>query len=95
MLVAAGTGPIGEALCCEFARRGLNVVLISKSTLEGMRVSSRLKKEFNVQAIAVKYDFAMLKTQDDVEAFQKTILSKIKGKNIGILVNNVTVSAPP
>ena len=93
VIVTAGTGPIGEALCLEFAKAGFNIILISKSNIEAMKVTKAVKKDHGVQAIAIKYDFGSLATAQDAENLKKTIEEKTKDKNVGILVNNVTMSA--
>ena len=89
VLITAGTGPIGEHLCYEFAKAGFNIILISKSNIEAMKVSKNIKKDYGVQALAIKYDFSSLATAEDAEKLKKTIEEKTKGKSIGILVNNV------
>ena len=60
VVVAAGTGPIGEALCLEFAKAGFNIILISKTSMEAAKVSRTIKKDHGVQAVPIKFDFGSL-----------------------------------
>lgn len=92
VLVTAGTGAIGEALCLEFAKAGFNVIIMSKSTIGAGKVKSAVK-ELGQQAEIIKYDFGKLTTEQEAEALKKAIEEKTKGKNVGILVNNVTLAA--
>lgn len=93
VIVTGGTEAIGQALCFEFAKAGFNIILISKSNIEAMKVAKTLKKDYGVQAIMIKYDFGTLTTQKDADNLQKVIEEKTKDKNVGILVNNVTLSS--
>ena len=62
VLVTGGTEAIGRALCFEFAKAGFNILLISKSSIEGVKVAKAIKKDYNVQVLSIKYDFATLTT---------------------------------
>lgn len=93
VIVAGGTEVIGQALCHEFAKAGFNIILISKSNIEATKVAKTVKKDYGVQATIIKYDFGALTTQQEAEKLKATIDEKTKGKNVGILVNNVTLSS--
>lgn len=73
VLVTGGTEAIGRALCCEFAKAGFNIILISKSNIEAIKVAKTIKTDYGVQALVIKYDFANLTTQKEAENLQKTI----------------------
>ena len=92
VMVTGGTETIGQALCNEFAKAGFNILIVSKSNIEAMKVAKTVKKDYGVQASVIKYDFATLTNENEAQNLQKKILDSTKGKNVGILVNNVTLS---
>jgi 17beta-estradiol 17-dehydrogenase / very-long-chain 3-oxoacyl-CoA reductase len=87
-VVTGATDGIGKAMAAEFARRGLNIVLISR-TQEKLDETTKEIKEKNpkveVRSIAVDYD------QFD-EAAQKRVSQILDTLDIGVLVNNVGIS---
>ncbi|XP_055982455.1 17-beta-hydroxysteroid dehydrogenase type 3 [Sorex fumeus] len=81
VITGAGDG-IGKAYAFELARQGLNVVLISR-TLEKLQViAGQIERTTGRSVRIIQADF----TKDDI---YENIKEKLKGLEIGILVNNV------
>jgi len=88
VIVTGATDGIGKGYAKQFAKRKLNVVLISRSEDKLKETAEEIKKlGVDVKTIAV--DFS---STDD--ATYNRIAEGIKGLNIGILVNNVGISYP-
>lgn len=74
----------------EFARKGLNLVLISRSAEKLEATSKDISAKYpnvTVKVLAVDY------SQFD-EAARSSVADLIKGLDIGVLVNNVGISYP-
>jgi len=86
-VVTGCTDGIGKALAEQLARKGLNIVLISRteSKLKEQAAAIAEKYKVNVKLVAVDFSSASATLLDPVKAV-------IKGLDIGILVNNVGVS---
>ncbi|EGG13265.1 steroid dehydrogenase [Cavenderia fasciculata] len=88
-VVTGATDGIGKAYAYEFAKRGMNIVLISRSqdklNDEAQKIQSKYPK---IQTKTVAFDF---NTSDDskYESLYKQHLSQV---DIGVLVNNVGIS---
>ncbi|CAH0489501.1 unnamed protein product [Peronospora farinosa] len=89
-VVTGATDGIGKALAMELARKGMNVVLISRtqSRLEEARAEI-LAKYPKVQVEILAVDFNRVDEPSVREALQKT-LDKVQ--DVGVLFNNVGVS---
>lgn len=81
MITGAGDG-IGKAYSFELARRGLNVVLISRTLEKLQAVAAEIEWTTGSSVKIIQADF----TKDDIYEY---IEEKLKGLEIGILVNNV------
>lgn len=84
-VVTGSSEGIGKAYAQELARRGVNIVLISRGENKLFKAAKEIEEEFGVKTVTVAADFS--KGQ---EVYDK-IWEKIKDKEIGILVNNVGV----
>ncbi|XP_011917706.1 PREDICTED: very-long-chain 3-oxoacyl-CoA reductase isoform X1 [Cercocebus atys] len=84
-VVTGGTDGIGKSYAEELAKRGMKVVLISRSQDKLDQVSSEIKEKFKVETRTIAVDF----TLEDIYDKIKTGLA---GLEIGILVNNVGMS---
>lgn len=90
MLFDLGTDGIGKGMAFEFARKGLNVLLISRSKEKLVTCRDELTAKFpNCRVEVVDIDFRNFDTsaRDRVAA----VIAKL---DIGVLVNNVGVSYP-
>ncbi|XP_021567767.1 testosterone 17-beta-dehydrogenase 3 [Carlito syrichta] len=81
VITGAGDG-IGKAYSFELARRGLNVVLISRTLEKLQAVAREIEWTTGSRVKVIQADF----TRDDI---YECIKEKLKGLEIGILVNNV------
>nr|XP_044612817.1 testosterone 17-beta-dehydrogenase 3 isoform X2 [Equus asinus] len=81
VITGAGAG-IGKAYSFELARQGLNVVLISRTLEKLQATATEIERTTGSSVKIIQTDF----TKDDI---YEDIKEKLKGLEIGILVNNV------
>jgi 17beta-estradiol 17-dehydrogenase / very-long-chain 3-oxoacyl-CoA reductase len=89
-IVTGATDGIGQAIAFELARKGLNVLLLS-------RTESKLAataKEILAKYPSVQVDYIAIDFSDFNSAAQKKVSDNIKDKEIAVLVNNVGMSYP-
>jgi len=84
-IVTGATDGIGKEYARELACSGINIILMSRSIDKLTRVAQEIEAEFNVETVVVQVDFSAGRS-----IFEK-ISESIRGKEIGILVNNVGV----
>ncbi|XP_055458900.1 very-long-chain 3-oxoacyl-CoA reductase [Psammomys obesus] len=84
-VVTGSTDGIGKSYAEELAKRGMKIVLISRSQDRLNQVSSDIQEKFKVETRTIAVDFSL----DDIYDKIKTGLS---GLEIGVLVNNVGMS---
>lgn len=84
-VVTGSTDGIGKSYAEELAKRGMKIVLISRSQDRLNQVSSDIQEKFKVETRTIAVDFSL----DDIYDKIKTGLS---GLEIGVLVNNVGLS---
>lgn len=84
-VVTGSSEGIGKAYARELAKRGVNVVLISRGENRLYKTARDIENDFNVQTCTIALDFNSGKDVYSV------IWEKIKDKEVGILVNNVGV----
>lgn len=85
-LVTGATDGIGKGFCFELAKKGMNIVLVSRNKAKLEAVAQEIEQKFNVKTKVIDIDF----TQDrDV---QQRIESEIKDITVGVLINNVGMS---
>ncbi|CAF2707077.1 unnamed protein product [Rotaria sp. Silwood2] len=86
-LVTGSTDGIGRAYAIELAKRGLNVILISRTKEKLEQVAKEIQsKSPTVQVKTIAIDF----TKDN--SIYTTIREEIRDLDIGVLVNNVGMS---
>lgn len=83
-VITGATDGIGKAVAAELAKRGLNLVLISRTESKLNAVAEEFRK-FNVKIKTVPFDFS------SPEGYE-FIKDELKGLDIGVLVNNVGLS---
>jgi 17beta-estradiol 17-dehydrogenase / very-long-chain 3-oxoacyl-CoA reductase len=86
-IVTGCTDGIGKAICDEFALKGLNLVLISRTPEKLAEQAKALESTYKIQTKTVAVDFS----RADPSIYEK-IKTAINGLEIGILVNNVGAS---
>ncbi len=81
-MTGAGDG-IGKSYCEQLAKRGLNIVLVSRTLSKLETVAKDIETNYNVETKIIVVDF----TKE--EGIYEKIEKSIEGLEIGILVNNV------
>ncbi|XP_004627084.1 very-long-chain 3-oxoacyl-CoA reductase [Octodon degus] len=84
-VVTGGTDGIGKSYAEQLAKRGMKIVLVSRSQDKLNQVSSEIREKFKVETRTIAVDF----TSEDIYDKIKTGLA---GLEIGVLVNNVGMS---
>ncbi|KAL3511386.1 hypothetical protein ACH5RR_030787 [Cinchona calisaya] len=90
-LITGSTDGIGKAFAFELAKKGLNLILVSRNSQKLKKVSSQIQAEFpaiKIKRIAV--DFSSGDMSNGVHEIEEAI----KGLDIGVLINNVGVTYP-
>ncbi|KAM9965197.1 hypothetical protein ACTFIW_005004 [Dictyostelium discoideum] len=87
VVVTGATDGIGKAYCHEFAKKKLNVVLVSRSLDKLKTEASEIENKFKVQTKVISFDF---NTTDDSK--YQELFKQLSGIDIGVLVNNVGIS---
>lgn len=89
-IVTGCTDGIGKSISFELARRGLNIILISRSSSKLEQVASEIEATAEVKTKIIVADFSKGRE------IYKDIEEKLKGfdLDIGILVNNVGIAYP-
>ncbi|KAK9869731.1 hypothetical protein WA026_003468 [Henosepilachna vigintioctopunctata] len=82
-LITGCTDGIGKAYAKELAKRGINIVLVSRNKEKLENTAREIESEFSVKTKIIVADFSQ-----GVKAVE-TVKSEIGGIPIGILVNNV------
>ncbi|XP_063782677.1 very-long-chain 3-oxoacyl-CoA reductase-like isoform X2 [Pseudophryne corroboree] len=82
-VVTGATDGIGKGYAQELAKRGLDIVLISRTLEKLQKVAAEIEKEFGCKTRIIQLDFTK------GSHIYQTIQAELKGLEIGILVNNV------
>jgi 17beta-estradiol 17-dehydrogenase / very-long-chain 3-oxoacyl-CoA reductase len=91
VLVTGATDGIGKAFCEEFAKKGFNIILVSRTLEKLKNVENELKSQFpNIKTHVIEYDFSK-KTR--LEDYLETFTQVNDSYDICILVNNVGTNA--
>ncbi|KAM4722530.1 very-long-chain 3-oxoacyl-CoA reductase [Rhinophrynus dorsalis] len=85
-VVTGATDGIGKAYAEELARRGMNIVLISRSPEKLEEVAKGIKEKFKVETKTIAADFGK------PNEIYGRIQAGIQDLEIGVLVNNVGIS---
>jgi len=84
-VVTGATDGIGLAYCQALAKRGMNIVLISRTLAKLQKCASDIETEYKVETKVVSADFGNVTN----EGFIKPIEATLEGLDIGVLINNV------
>uniref|UniRef100_A0AAQ6IQE2 Hydroxysteroid (20-beta) dehydrogenase 2 n=1 Tax=Anabas testudineus TaxID=64144 RepID=A0AAQ6IQE2_ANATE len=82
-VVTGATSGIGKAYASELARRGLDVVLISRCGDKLQKVAKEIEDQYGQKTCTIQADFT------DGHSIYPTIAKELQSLDIGILVNNV------
>ncbi|CAG0880508.1 unnamed protein product [Darwinula stevensoni] len=85
-VVTGCTDGIGLSYAKELARLGMKIVLISRNPKKLEVVAEDLKKKFDTETLMIPADFTKLDIYDGIK-------EKVKGLDIGVLVNNVGMAS--
>ncbi|CAI9093303.1 OLC1v1028773C1 [Oldenlandia corymbosa var. corymbosa] len=88
-LITGSTDGIGKAMAYELAKKGLNLILISRNSQRLEQVSNQIQSLFpNIHIKILALDFSLM---DDNRCYVR-IQGAIKELDVGLLVNNVGVT---
>lgn len=87
-IVTGASKGIGKSYAYELAKRGLNLVLIARSQGLLMEISKDIEDKYQVTVEIIVGDMS----QEDI---LRKIKEGVKGKDIGILVNNAGINLQP
>uniref|UniRef100_A0A8D0CSC1 Hydroxysteroid (20-beta) dehydrogenase 2 n=1 Tax=Sander lucioperca TaxID=283035 RepID=A0A8D0CSC1_SANLU len=82
-VVTGATSGIGKAYASELARRGLDVVLVSRSDDKLQIIAKEIEDQYGRKTRTIQVDFT------DGQSIYPAIAEELQGLEIGILVNNV------
>ncbi|XP_041104737.1 testosterone 17-beta-dehydrogenase 3 isoform X4 [Polyodon spathula] len=87
-VITGGTDGIGRAYAFELAKRGMNIVLISRTLEKLIKVAKEIEDDTGRSVKVIASDF----TREDI---YENIEDNLKGLDVGILVNNVGMLFSP
>jgi len=88
-VVTGSTDGLGKSYAKEFARRGLNVVLVARNEEKLALVKAELENDFGVSVRCIKYDFLNSTNYQSLLEIE----NQIRDLDVSILVNNVGIFA--
>jgi len=83
-VVTGATDGIGYAYACELAKKGINIVLISRTQSKLDTSSEAISSKYNVETKTIAIDFSSFK-----DAEVEKVKSVLASLDVGILINNV------
>uniref|UniRef100_A0A7S3DDU8 Uncharacterized protein n=1 Tax=Palpitomonas bilix TaxID=652834 RepID=A0A7S3DDU8_9EUKA len=86
-VVTGATDGIGKAIAKRLAKKGLKVVLISRTMEKLEAVAKEIKDKYNTETKCIAANFG----SDEKDMYAR-IASEMSGLDVGVLVNNVGVS---
>ncbi|GAB2220430.1 hypothetical protein Droror1_Dr00008080 [Drosera rotundifolia] len=90
-IVTGSTDGIGKAFACQLARKGLNLVLVSRDPTKLDAVSDQIRREvLGTKVMTIVLEFGGKGMEAGIEELGKAI----GGLDVGVLVNNVGISYP-
>mmetsp|Transcript_58595 Transcript_58595/g.132643 ORF Transcript_58595/g.132643 Transcript_58595/m.132643 type:complete len:373 (+) Transcript_58595:83-1201(+) len=94
-VVTGCTGGLGQEFAHRIAKRGMNLVLVSRSRSKLDALAEELRKTYQIEALVLVFDFAKSTTKDEEAFYDKTLPAFIAAApvqgDVGLLVNNVGV----
>lgn len=88
-VVTGASEGIGRGYALELARRGLNVVLMSRSQEKLEKVAAEIRETHHREALVIPVDFT------EGQTVYPRLYEQLKNLEIGILVNNVGLAQDP
>ncbi|XP_047469889.1 inactive hydroxysteroid dehydrogenase-like protein 1 [Penaeus chinensis] len=88
-VVTGSTDGIGKSYAKELASKGMNILLVSRTKAKLERVAQEITSKYGVETDIAQADFS------EGRSVYGNIAEHLKGKDIGILVNNVGMLVTP
>jgi 17beta-estradiol 17-dehydrogenase / very-long-chain 3-oxoacyl-CoA reductase len=90
-VVTGASDGIGEAYTYELAKRGFNIILVSRTLEKLERVAAKVRDEYKVQTKIIQFDFGTLYTAESVnELYVKLDTIDV---DVSLLANNAGVAS--
>lgn len=86
-VVTGASDGIGRGMATDLARRGMNVVLISRTQAKLEEVAEELKAKYKIETKCIAFDFSSAN-----EHAYKKLVNDIAAIDVAILVNNVGIN---
>jgi 17beta-estradiol 17-dehydrogenase / very-long-chain 3-oxoacyl-CoA reductase len=88
-VITGSTDGIGKAYAFELARKGFDLLLISRNSEKLETVAKEIREKYNsVEIRNIAFDF----TNGNLKDYEAKLLSELRKIEIGVLVNNVGLS---
>lgn len=87
-VITGATDGVGKAYAEALAKKGIDIVLISRSVEKLEKVAAELQQKYNVETKIIESDFS------EGDKIYSNIEKELYGLDIGVLVNNVGLSYP-
>ncbi|KAI6183344.1 17beta-hydroxysteroid dehydrogenase [Aphelenchoides bicaudatus] len=87
-VVTGSTDGIGKAYAFELARKGFDLVLISRTQSKLDDTANEIKQQYQVDIKTIAFDFS----NPNLSEYESKVLSELQKLEIGVLVNNVGLS---
>eukprot|EP00240_Pyramimonas_obovata_P005606 CAMPEP_0118935246 /NCGR_PEP_ID=MMETSP1169-20130426/15259_1 /TAXON_ID=36882 /ORGANISM="Pyramimonas obovata, Strain CCMP722" /LENGTH=320 /DNA_ID=CAMNT_0006878255 /DNA_START=48 /DNA_END=1010 /DNA_ORIENTATION=+ len=91
-VVTGATDGIGKAYAFQFAKKGMNVLLISRTESKLVEVAKEIQEKYGSKGVKAEYVVCDYSKFD--EAARAKVSAAVKPLEVGVLVNNVGVSYP-
>jgi len=88
-IVTGASDGIGEAICHQLAKSGLNIILVSRTINKLQKVAIDLVTKYGVKTRIVQYDFSNLNSEEETKKLITKLRESIAMNDVGLLVNNV------
>lgn len=88
-VITGATDGIGKAFAFEMAKKGLNVLLISRTQSKLEQTKTEIKERYKVEVKILKIDFSTFDS-----SVRSQVAAVINELEVGILINNVGISYP-
>lgn len=85
-LVTGATDGIGKGFCLDLAKKGMNIVLVSRTLDKLKAVATEIEEKYKVKTMVIDIDFTKDKNA------RERIECETKDLAVGVLVNNVGMS---
>ena len=91
VLITGASDGIGKEFSFQFAKRGFNLILVSRTLSKLQEVASQINKMYpNVQIKVIEYDFTKKTSKENyIETFDN---AEIQSLDMSVLINNLGIS---